>query len=129
MSPLEQFTPSRWTYFFVSVSAFAGVLLACLPAIFEKMTTDSSWVSIVLGLAWMAFSLRLLWTLRAHFVRVSGRRIEIGSPSGIRVLNREDIRSVGMYSGIIFMVPVAGEVITLPVIYDRHFTLFQLLKS
>lgn len=97
--------------------------------IFEKMTTDVSWLCALLGLAWMAFSLRLLWTLRAHFVRVSGSRIEIGSPSGLRSLDRGDIRSVGMFSGLIYIVPASGDVITLPVFYGRHSALFRLLNS
>jgi hypothetical protein len=125
----QYFPASRWTFAFVGLSACAGVLFVCLPVVIPKMSADFLWISIPGGLAWTIFSLRILRETRAHFVRVSERLVEIGSPSGMRILKREEIRSVGNYSGLIYIVTMSDEVVTLPVFYARHWTLLRLLQS
>lgn len=123
------FRASFWSFFFVGCSAVAGVVLASLPVMMPKMSKDYFWLIIPLGIGWAVFSLLSLQSLRRQYVRLGDEVIEIGGCVGVRCLKREDIQSVGMYAGLIYLVLRSGEVVNLPVIYRQHTSLFVQLKN
>jgi hypothetical protein len=123
------FRASSWTYFFIACSALAGCLLAFLPVILVKMSVDFFWLSIPVGGGWLLYSLFELQKLRNYYVRFHEKQIEIGGSGGIRSVRADDIRSVGIYVGMIFIVLYSGEVVNLPILYRKHIGLFMHLKG